>query len=64
MLEGAGRWLRAGVFYGEAPGSHMGLWRTNTGGSNPVHGWNYRIGSIARCLTLLAHTRRSRPERD
>lgn len=50
-----GRWVRLGAFLGEAPGSHMGLWHTDTG---TVHGWNYRIGSIGRCVTLLAHTRK------
>jgi hypothetical protein len=48
------RWVRFGAFLGEAPGSHMGLWHTDTG---TVHGWNYRIGDITRCVTLLAHTR-------
>lgn len=58
VVETSRRWVRIAGYFGEAPGSHMGLWHTDTG---RVHGWNYRIGSIRRCLTLLAHTRLSEP---
>jgi hypothetical protein len=50
------RWLRLFAAYGTPPGSHIGLWRTDTG---TVHGWNLRIGRryVGPCLTLLTHTR-------
>ncbi|MDJ0342250.1 hypothetical protein QMK19_03490 [Streptomyces sp. H10-C2] len=51
-----GRWFRVAAFYGDAPGSHMGFWRTSTG---TVRGWNYRVGKVKRCVTVLAHTRRA-----
>lgn len=50
-----GRWIRVALVVGSAPGSHMGLWRTQLG---DLHGWNYRIGSLHRCVTALAHTRK------
>jgi hypothetical protein len=54
------RWVRLFATYGEPPGSHIGLWHTNTG---TVHGWNLRIGRryVGPCLTLLAHTRKVQP---
>lgn len=52
----AGRWYRFAICFGSAPGSNMGLWHTDTG---TVHGWNYRVGSLRRCVTLLAHTRKA-----
>lgn len=67
-LEAAGRWVRAGLFYGEAPGSHMmnkhlAFWRTRSGFSDgtPLHGWNLRLGWWPRpCVTMLLHTRKAR----
>jgi hypothetical protein len=53
-----GRWWRTAAFYGDAPGSHMGFWRTDYCG---LRGWNYRVGSFARCLTVFVHTRLKRP---
>lgn len=50
-----GRWIRVSLVVGSAPGSNMGLWRTRAGA---LHGWNYRVGSLRRCVTLLAHTRK------
>lgn len=50
-----GRWMRVALVIGTAPGSHMGFWRTDLGA---LHGWNYRIGSVRRCITVLAHTRK------
>lgn len=50
-----GRWTRVALVVGSAPGSHMGLWRTRLGS---LHGWNYRIGSLRRCVTVLVHTRK------
>lgn len=65
-VEALGRWVRAGLFYGEAPGSnmmgkHVALWRTSGGLAGAVHGWNLRFGWWPRpCVTMLLHTRRSR----
>jgi hypothetical protein len=47
------RWYRAGAWFGIAPGHHKGLWHT----PGRVHGWNLRVGSLHKCLTLLGHTR-------
>jgi hypothetical protein len=52
-----GRRWRTAAFYGDAPGSHMGFWRTDAFG---LRGWNYRVGSLARCLTVFVHTRPAR----
>lgn len=52
-----GRWWRTAAYLGDAPGSHTGFWRTNYHG---LRGWNYRTGSLARCLTVLVHTRQAR----
>lgn len=52
-----GRWWRTAAYYGLAPGSHMGFWHTDYCG---LKGWNYRIGSFARCLTVFVHTRPAR----
>ena len=52
-----GRWWRTAAYYGDAPGSHMGFWRTDYCG---LRGWNYRVGSLARCLTVFVHTRAAR----
>jgi len=52
-----GRWWRAAAFYGDAPGSHMGFWRTDYRG---LRGWNLRVGSLARCLTVFVHTKDKR----
>jgi hypothetical protein len=58
-----GRWVRFGVFLGEAPGSHMAgkhatAWQTRLG---EFHGWNARFGNWPyQCLTLLLHTRPGR----
>jgi hypothetical protein len=49
-----GRWFRVAVFYGTPPGSHMGFWRTRV---DTLRGWNYRVGTIRRCATVLLHTR-------
>jgi hypothetical protein len=63
VVEIPGRWVRCGVFFGEAPGSHMmgkhaTAWRTRLGA---LHGWNARFGRWPhQCLTLLLHTRRGR----
>lgn len=60
VVEVASRWVRFGVFYGEAPGSHMigkhaTTWRTRCG---EMHGWNARFGNWPhQCLTFLLHTR-------
>lgn len=56
-IEGSRRWVRLAAYWGEPPGSHIGLWHTDTG---TVHGWNLRIGRryIGPCLTLFVHTRR------
>lgn len=51
-----GRWFRAAVYWGSAPGTHMGFWRTDTG---TLKGWNYRVGRLDRCLTALVHTKRA-----
>lgn len=51
-----GRWVRVAVYFGDAPGSHMGFWRSDTG---TLAGWNYRVGSLERCLTAFVHTRRA-----
>lgn len=62
-LEALGRWVRAGVFYGEAPGSHMmdrhaAFWRTRAYG---LYGWNLRLGWWpGPCVTMLLHTRKAR----
>jgi hypothetical protein len=50
------RWVRVGLIVGQAPGSHRGLWHTDTG---RIHGWNFRLGTpyARRCVTVLAHTR-------
>jgi hypothetical protein len=60
---GGGIWLylpdrmfRVYAVVGQAPGSHMGLWKTSLP-ADGLAGWNYRVGSIRRCLTVLAHTR-------
>ncbi len=66
-VEVLGRWVRAGVFYGEAPGSHMmdghvAFWWTDTGGPGGVKGPNLRFGWWPRpCVTMLLHTRPVRP---
>jgi hypothetical protein len=52
------RWFRIGVFWGTAPGSHMGFWRTRWGS---LQGINYRVGTLERNLTVLAHTAHTRP---
>ena len=51
------RWIRFGAFYGEPPGSHIGLWRTRV---DNLRGVNLRIGKryLGPCFTVLAHTRR------
>lgn len=54
-----GYWLRLAMFYGQPPGSHIGLWRTRFG---TLRGLNLRIGRryIGPCLTLFMHTRNQR----
>jgi len=52
-----GRWWRTAAYWGDAPGSHTGFWRTDYCG---LKGWNFRIGSLARCLTVFVHTRQAR----
>ena len=55
-----GHWVRAGIFYGTAPGSnmmgkHITAWPTRC---DDMHGWNLRFGWWpAPCVTLLLHTR-------
>jgi len=57
------RWVRFGVFYGEAPGSHMigkhiTAWPTRMGA---FRGWNLRFGWWPKpCVTMLLHTRPGR----
>ena len=59
------RWFRAGLFYGEAPGSHMmdghmTACRTRAYG---MRGINIRFGWWPRpCVTMLLHTRPVREE--
>jgi hypothetical protein len=54
------RWFRVGLFYGEAPGSHMigkhlTAWRTRV---DDLRGVNVRFGWWPRpCVTVLLHTR-------
>lgn len=50
-----GRWFRFAIIRGSAPGSHMGLWRTNYYG---IYGWNFRHGTLAKCTTYILHTKR------
>lgn len=63
-VDTCGRWIRAGIFYGEAPGSHMigkhaTIWRTKV---DDMRGINARFGWWPKpCVTLLLHTRPSRP---
>jgi hypothetical protein len=47
VIETSRRWYRAGLVIGQAPGSHMGFWRTRPG---DFPGWNYRIGDINTAL--------------
>ncbi len=54
QVSGARRWVRFAAYFGEAPGSNTGFWRTRWG---TMRGWNLRIGPLKRCLTLLVHTR-------
>ena len=56
-LTARGRSWRTAAYYGDAPGSHMGFWRTDYRG---LRGWNYRVGSFERCLTIFVHTRPAR----
>lgn len=51
-----GRWFRVAAYWGSAPGSHMGFWRSNAFG---LRGWNYRVGNLNRCLTAFVHTKRA-----
>lgn len=61
----AGWWVRAGIFYGTAPGSnmagkHFAYWPTRLGGG--FRGWNIRFGWWPQpCVTMLLHTH---PERE
>lgn len=50
------RWWRAALYFGQPPGSHIGLWRTRTDG---LQGINLRVGHryIGPCLTVFIHTR-------
>jgi hypothetical protein len=52
-----GRWFRLAAFLGSPPGSHMGLWRTDSYG---LKGLNYRVelGGYHHCFTVLAHTKK------
>lgn len=65
-VEAFGRWVRAGLFYGEAPGSHMmdghwTAWRTRWG---DLRGINVRFGWWPKpCITMLLHTRPARAVR-
>jgi hypothetical protein len=55
---GRRRWVRLAVYWGVPPGSHIGLWRTDTG---TVHGWNLRIGWRHRStIEGFCHTRKAR----
>jgi len=62
-VEAHGQWVRAGMFYGEAPGSqmagkHFAFWRTAEGAAGVLHAWNVRFGWWPRpCVTMLLHTR-------
>jgi hypothetical protein len=64
VAEWPARWVRLGLFWGEAPGSHMAgkhaaAWRSRWG---PLRGVNLRLGWWPEpCLTLLAHTHPARP---
>jgi hypothetical protein len=57
-------WVRAGLFYGDAPGSHMAgkhftAWRTRCG---PLRGLNVRAGWWPEpCMTVLLHACRETP---
>ena len=59
-IEAFGRWVRIGLFVGEAPGSHMigknwTAWRTRGYG---LCGVNVRFGWWpAPCVTMLLHMR-------
>jgi hypothetical protein len=63
-VEALGRWVRLGLFYGDAPGSHMmgkhfAWWLTRAYG---MRGWNVRFGWWPKpCATILLHTRRAAP---
>ena len=50
------RWIRVAAYYGQPPGSHIGLWRTRV---DDLSGLNLRIGRryIGPCVTALIHTR-------
>jgi hypothetical protein len=50
-----GRWFHLAAYWGSAPGTHRGAWRTDTG---RLKGWNLRVGRLARCFTVFVHTRR------
>jgi hypothetical protein len=62
-VEVLGRWWRAGVFYGEAPGSHMidRHWAARPTRIGDMRGWNARFGWWPKpCVTMMLHTRPSR----
>jgi len=62
-VEAFGRWVRVGLFVGEAPGSHMigknfTAWRTRV---DDLRGVNIRFGWWPKpCVTMLLHTRPAR----
>jgi hypothetical protein len=62
-VDAFGRWVRFGLFFGEAPGSHMigkhlTAWRTRV---DDMRGINVRFGWWPKpCVTVLVHTRPSR----
>lgn len=49
-----GRWVRFAVYYGQPPGSRMGIWRTRC---DTLRGWNWRYGGMHRCVSVLVHWR-------
>ncbi|MFI6909696.1 hypothetical protein ACIBKY_51135 [Nonomuraea sp. NPDC050394] len=50
------RWMRAAIYFGQPPGSRIGVWVTR---ADRVRGVNVRVGKrYIRCLTILLHTQR------
>ena len=50
-------WVRCAVYYGQPPGSQRGVWRTGIG---DLTGWNVRVGTARRALTVFVHVRKGR----
>ena len=62
VVETRRRWIRFAAYYGQPPGSHIGLWRTRSGFSGAMKGLNLRIGKryVGPTLTVFVHTRPQR----